>query len=82
MDVILNVLYSSFQFDLKKLASLVNELGEHDALIPYLSIRCDKDQADSTTRQLLFETYVHKLWRLWKLDANSKEKAQLEQDIR
>lgn len=58
---------------------MVNELGEYDALIPYLSIRCDKDSADPVIRQLLFETYVHKLW---KLDGNSTEKAKLEQDIR
>jgi hypothetical protein len=66
-------------FDLKKLTALVNELGQHDSLIPYLTIRCDKDQSDPSTRQLLFETYMHKLW---KLDSNSVEKSKLEDDIR
>ncbi|KAI6223577.1 hypothetical protein M3Y99_01456600 [Aphelenchoides fujianensis] len=65
-------------FELRKLSALTNELGQHDALIPYLSVRCEKEQQDSGVRQLLFETFTHKLW---KLDPHSAQKEQLEREI-
>ncbi|KAI6214196.1 X-linked retinitis pigmentosa GTPase regulator-like protein [Aphelenchoides besseyi] len=73
------VLSVEMDFEIGKLSSLVNELNQHDALIPYLSIRCEREKDDSSARQLLFETYMHKLW---KLELNSNKKIELEQDIR
>ncbi|KAI6200489.1 X-linked retinitis pigmentosa GTPase regulator-like protein [Aphelenchoides besseyi] len=73
------VLSVEMDFDIRKLSNLVNEMNQHDALIPYLSIRCEREKDNLSARQLLFETYMHKLW---KLELNSNKKVELEEDIR
>ena len=77
-------------FKLRSVFALFRELHKHDALIPYLTIRCSREPADEEARELLLETYISQLWTLQTTSsehdadntANEGEKAKLECQIR
>ncbi|CAD5226815.1 unnamed protein product [Bursaphelenchus xylophilus] len=48
---------------LQKIAAILTDNQEFDALIPFLSIKCQKDRNDVESREILFDAYLNKLYK-------------------
>ncbi|KAI1732815.1 regulator of chromosome condensation (RCC1) repeat domain-containing protein [Ditylenchus destructor] len=69
--------------EIQKLMDLLNEFSQADLLLPFLSLKCEKDPANVTLRQFLFNAYMTKLWKLNNnCSENAREKEALEYEIR
>uniref|UniRef100_A0A915D9X9 Uncharacterized protein n=1 Tax=Ditylenchus dipsaci TaxID=166011 RepID=A0A915D9X9_9BILA len=68
--------------EMEKLMEALNEYHQADLLLPFLSLKCEKEPADATLRQFLFNAYMTKLWRINQQEDNWKEKEALEYEIK
>lgn len=67
--------------------SLLNEYNETYLLLPFLSLKCEKNPFNSTLRQFLFNAYMIELWRIKQFnnevtEENLRAKESLEYEIK